>query len=100
MEEREGWPKRAERGGQLDPQSLVVQSIRVLIGSPPLIAGKLPWSFCRLRPQTNMKLVPVSLEELSNIKYSIALAPHERYATLGGTDSASAIGVAKSQEVV
>jgi hypothetical protein len=35
----------AERGGQLDPQSLVVQSIGVLIGSPLFIAGKLPWSF-------------------------------------------------------
>jgi hypothetical protein len=33
---------RAERGGQLDPQSLVVQRVGVLIGSPPFIAGKLP----------------------------------------------------------
>ena len=32
----------AERGGQLDPQSLVAQSVGVLIGSPSLIAGKLP----------------------------------------------------------
>jgi len=29
-------------GGQLDPQSLVVQSVGVLIGSPLSIAGKLP----------------------------------------------------------
>ena len=33
---------QAERGGQLDPQSLVAQSVGVLIGSPSLIAGKLP----------------------------------------------------------
>ncbi|MDB5348114.1 MAG: hypothetical protein JWP89_6491 [Schlesneria sp.] len=32
----------AEPVGQLDPQSLAVQSIGVLIGSPSLIAGKLP----------------------------------------------------------
>ena len=36
---------RAERGGQLAPQSLAVQSVGVLIGSPSFIAGKLPWSF-------------------------------------------------------
>ena len=36
---------RAERVGQLDPQSLAVQSVGVLIGSPPLIAGKLPLTF-------------------------------------------------------
>jgi hypothetical protein len=36
---------KAERGGQLDPQSLAVQSIGVLIGSPLLIAGKLPGTF-------------------------------------------------------
>jgi hypothetical protein len=35
----------AEQSGQLDPQSLVVQSVGVLIGSPSFIAGKLPWSF-------------------------------------------------------
>jgi hypothetical protein len=35
----------AERDGQLDPQSLAVQSIGVLIGRALLIAGKLPWSF-------------------------------------------------------
>ena len=35
----------AEPVGQLDPQSLAVQSGGVLIGSPPFIAGKLPWSF-------------------------------------------------------
>ena len=33
---------KAERVGQLDPQSLMVQSVGVLIGSPPLIAGKFP----------------------------------------------------------
>ena len=33
--------EEAERGGQLDPQSLVVQSGGVLIGSRLLIAGKL-----------------------------------------------------------
>jgi hypothetical protein len=33
----------AERGGQLDPQSLATQSVGVLIESPSLIAGKLPW---------------------------------------------------------
>ena len=33
---------RAERGGQLDTQSLVVQSVGVLFGSPSSIAGKLP----------------------------------------------------------
>ena len=32
----------AERDGQLDPQSPVVQSVGVLIGSPLSIAGKLP----------------------------------------------------------
>lgn len=36
---------RAERGGQLDPQSPVAQGLNVLIGSPSLIAGKLPWAF-------------------------------------------------------
>jgi hypothetical protein len=35
----------AERGGQLDPQSLAAQSVGVLIGSPLFVAGKLPWSF-------------------------------------------------------
>ena len=30
---------RAERGGQLDPQSLAAQSVGVLIGSPSFIAG-------------------------------------------------------------
>jgi len=35
----------AEPVGQLDPQSLVAQSVGVLVGSPLLIAGKLPWSF-------------------------------------------------------
>jgi len=35
----------AERGGQLDPQSLMVQSVGVLIGRPSLIAGKLPLAF-------------------------------------------------------
>ncbi len=35
----------AERSGQLDPQSLAVQSIGVLIGIPAFIAGKLPESF-------------------------------------------------------
>ncbi|MFO1041859.1 MAG: hypothetical protein U0941_08740 [Planctomycetaceae bacterium] len=34
----------AERGGQLDPQSMAVQSVGVLIGCPSFIAGKLPWS--------------------------------------------------------
>ena len=34
--------QRAEPAGQLDPQSLVVQSIGVLIGGPSFIAGKLP----------------------------------------------------------
>jgi len=33
---------RAERGGQLDPQPPVAQSVGVLIGSPSCIAGKLP----------------------------------------------------------
>lgn len=36
---------RAERGGQLDPQSVAVQSIGVLIGSPSSIAGELLRSF-------------------------------------------------------
>jgi hypothetical protein len=36
-------PSLAEQSGQLDPQSLVAQSVGVLIGSPLLIAGKLPW---------------------------------------------------------
>jgi hypothetical protein len=35
----------AERNGQLDPQSLVAQSVGVLIGSPSFIEGKLPWTF-------------------------------------------------------
>jgi hypothetical protein len=35
-------PIVAELLGQLDPQSLAVQSVGVLIGSPSLIAGKLP----------------------------------------------------------
>jgi hypothetical protein len=34
----------AEQAGQLDPQSLALQSVGVLIGSPSLFAGKLPWS--------------------------------------------------------
>lgn len=33
---------RAEPVSQLDPQSLAVRSVGVLIGSPPFIAGKLP----------------------------------------------------------
>jgi hypothetical protein len=36
---------RAERDGQLDPQSLAAQSVGVLIGRPSLIAGKLPLAF-------------------------------------------------------
>ena len=32
----------AEPDGQVDQQSLVVQSVGVLIGSPSFIAGKLP----------------------------------------------------------
>ena len=32
----------AERVGELDLQSLAVQSVGVLIGSPSLIVGKLP----------------------------------------------------------
>ena len=36
---------RAERVGQLDPQSPVVQSVGVLIGGLPSIAGKLPCTF-------------------------------------------------------
>jgi hypothetical protein len=36
---------KAERGGQLDPQPVVVQSGGVLIGCPSLIAGKLPGTF-------------------------------------------------------
>jgi hypothetical protein len=35
-------PIEAERGGQLDPQSLAVQIVGVLIESPLCIAGKLP----------------------------------------------------------
>ena len=35
----------AERNGQLDPQSLAVHSVGVLIGSPSFLAGKLPWTF-------------------------------------------------------
>jgi hypothetical protein len=35
----------AERGGQLDPQPPVVQSVGVLIGSLSFIAGKLPRTF-------------------------------------------------------
>ena len=37
----------AEQGGQLDPQSPVAQSVGVLLGSPLLIAGKLPCTFGR-----------------------------------------------------
>lgn len=33
---------RAKQVAQLDPQSLVAHSVRVLIGSPLFIAGKLP----------------------------------------------------------
>ncbi|MBS0206716.1 MAG: hypothetical protein JSS49_27885 [Planctomycetes bacterium] len=44
----------AERCGQLDPQSLAVQSVDVLIGSPSLIAGKLPLSFDKLRRTTSV----------------------------------------------
>ena len=33
----------ATRPDQLDPQSLAVQSVGGLIGSPALIAGKLPY---------------------------------------------------------
>ena len=33
---------QAELAGQLDPQSLAIQSVGVLIGSPKFIAGKLP----------------------------------------------------------
>jgi hypothetical protein len=38
---------RAEPDGQLDPQSLAVQSVGMLIGRPFSIAGKLPFSFGR-----------------------------------------------------
>jgi len=37
--------RASEQGGQIDPQPLVVQNIGVLIGSPSLIAGKLPLTF-------------------------------------------------------
>jgi len=37
---------KAEQGGQLDPQSLAVQSVGVSIGSPSFIAGKLPRTLC------------------------------------------------------
>lgn len=33
---------RAERGGQLDQQSLAVESIGMLIGRSSIVAGKLP----------------------------------------------------------
>ncbi len=36
----------AERAGQLDPQSLAVQSVGVFVGSPSSIAGKLPLALC------------------------------------------------------
>jgi hypothetical protein len=36
---------KAEPCSQLDPQSLVVQCIGVLIGGPSFIAGTLNWSF-------------------------------------------------------
>ncbi len=32
----------AEKGGQLNPQSLTFQSVGALIGCPSFIAGKLP----------------------------------------------------------
>ena len=34
------FPSKAEQSSQIDPQSLVDQSVGVLIGSPLLIAGK------------------------------------------------------------
>ncbi len=38
-------PCQAYRSDQLDPQSVVVQSVGVLIGCPLLISGKLPGTF-------------------------------------------------------
>jgi len=40
-----GFGVAAERDGELDPQSLVVQSVGVLIGRPLFIAGKVALAF-------------------------------------------------------
>ncbi len=41
----------ATSGGQLDLQSLVIQSVGALIRSPLFISGQLPWSLGRQYPR-------------------------------------------------
>lgn len=57
----------AERGGQLAPQALVVQSVGVLIGSPSFIAGKLPWfrpvGVLRMHPLDEVRETWIELRE-------------------------------------
>ena len=51
--------ERAEQVGQLDPQSAAAQTIRVLIGSPSFIAGKLPLAFASQSDMSLCNLFPL-----------------------------------------
>jgi TPR repeat protein len=52
----------AEQHGQLDPQSLAVQSVGVLIGSPSFLAGKLPWSLSNMESSVKEKFGDAAYE--------------------------------------
>jgi hypothetical protein len=76
---RKSFAPKAQPCGQLDPQPLAAQSVGVLIGSPSLIAGKLP-RYVAKSTMSDDGLIHVELQELAGVHFIVQHPTQIEYA--------------------